>query len=211
MDPLILNRTLKLIEEIYDESMYGQDDLFRIKDLVHSVDQKQWDSKQWLVDEFAKQYGEYSDGSLYIIGGWYGLLANLLREKFPQESMNIKSIDMDSMAEYYGHKLFYDKNISFDTYDITEKDETEKHNSIICTSCEHIDREDLLDLISKKKEKDWVVLQSNNYFEHVSHINCSESLYDFVEYVKPHLKMQWIAYAGELDLGDFKRFMIIGK
>ena len=52
MNPEILNRCLKLIEEVYDESMYGENDIYRIKDLIHSVDKNHWKSKQWLVDEF---------------------------------------------------------------------------------------------------------------------------------------------------------------
>ena len=56
MQQEILNRTLKLIEEVYDESMYGENDIYRIKDLIHSVDTNHWKSKQWLVDEFYKLY-----------------------------------------------------------------------------------------------------------------------------------------------------------
>ena len=33
----ILNRCLKLIEEVYDESMYGDNDIYRIKDLIHLI------------------------------------------------------------------------------------------------------------------------------------------------------------------------------
>ena len=50
MKEQILYRSLKIIEEIYDESQYGVDDLYRIKDIVHSLDDNQWNSKQCVVD-----------------------------------------------------------------------------------------------------------------------------------------------------------------
>ena len=67
MNPEILNRCLKLIEEVYDESMYGNNDIYRIKDLIHSVDNNHWRSKQWLVREFYKLY-DHDKGSFYIGG-----------------------------------------------------------------------------------------------------------------------------------------------
>ena len=57
MESKILYRALKLSEKIYDESMYGVDDLYRIKDIIHSVDQNHWDSKKWLTDILYKHYG----------------------------------------------------------------------------------------------------------------------------------------------------------
>ena len=50
MKEQILYRSLKIIEEIYDESQYGIDDLYRIKDIIHSLDENHWVGKQWLVD-----------------------------------------------------------------------------------------------------------------------------------------------------------------
>ena len=80
MDQLILYRSLKLVEEIYDESMYGDPDIYRIKDIVHSVDINHWKSKQWLVDMFSQVYG-FESGKVFVAGGWYGLLSFLLRKR----------------------------------------------------------------------------------------------------------------------------------
>ena len=99
----ILNRCLKLIEEVYDESMYGNNDIYRIKDLIHSVDNNHWRSKQWLVDEFYKLYN-HTDGSFYIGGGWYGLLAYLIREKWPL-TVDIPSMFTTNQYSFEGKPL----------------------------------------------------------------------------------------------------------
>ena len=93
LNPEILNRCLKLIEEVYDESMYGENDIYRIKDLIHSVDKNHWLSKQWLVREFYKLYN-HDNGSFYIGGGWYGLLSHIIRMQWRNEGLNITSGDI---------------------------------------------------------------------------------------------------------------------
>jgi len=66
MEAKILNRGLKLIENFYNASMYTDDvwdnDLYRIKDTIDSLDSNHWKSKQWLVDELIKVYKD--DGSI---------------------------------------------------------------------------------------------------------------------------------------------------
>ena len=64
MQSKILYKALKLVEEVYDESMYGVDDLYRIKDIVHSVDNNHWESKKWLADKLFELYG-YNEGKFY--------------------------------------------------------------------------------------------------------------------------------------------------
>ena len=58
MEAKILNRGLKLIENFYNASMYTDEvwdnDLYRIKDTIDSLDSNHWKSKQWLVDELTK-------------------------------------------------------------------------------------------------------------------------------------------------------------
>ncbi len=216
MEADLLYRSLKIIEEIYDESMYGQNDLYRIKDIIHSLDKNHWQSKQWLVDELHTVYTSlYPDTDeyrkIFIAGGWYGLLAHLFREKYPSDEIHIITSDMDPMAEFYGQKLFPNRDLQFKTENSLVSPDITDSRLVVSTSCEHIDREDLCEWISKKDPDALIALQSNNFFNLASHINCSESLDEFVEYVKPYLPKSWIAYKGELDLGDFKRFMIIGQ
>ena len=209
MDPLILTRSLKLIEQVYDESMYGDDDLYRIKDIVHSVDSKQWTSKQWLVDTLST-LDINPDPGIFVAGGWYGLMGFLLRQHYTKT--RIDSADMDKKAKIFGKELFSGHNIDFITTDVTRSNYVyNKYGLVVSTSCEHIDREDLCEFISKKNPNAAIALQSNDYFELPSHINCSHTLEEFVSYVKPHLHQGQILFQGSLNLGDFNRFMVIGK
>ena len=208
MNPEILNRCLKLIEEVYDESMYGNNDIYRIKDLIHSVDKNHWRSKQWLVREFYKLY-KHDKGSFYIGGGWYGLLSHLIRMQWPEESLNITSGDIDPRCEEFGWKLFHSSDINFVTEDMTLRDLSE-YSAIISTSCEHIEPEILEKFIRSKNSDAWVVLQTNNYDELDSHINCYPDVMSFANWVEPLLKER-VYFAGTLRLGDFDRYMVIGK
>ena len=208
MNPEILNRCLKLIEEVYDESMYGNNDIYRIKDLIHSVDKNHWRSKQWLVREFYKLY-KHDKGSFYIGGGWYGLLSHLIRMQWPEESLNITSGDIDPRCEEFGWKLFHNSDINFVTEDMTSRNLSE-YSAIISTSCEHIEPQVLKKFIKSKHDDAWVVLQTNNYYELDSHINCYGNVMSFAKWVEPHLNEK-IYFAGTLNLGDFERYMVIGK
>lgn len=208
MQQEILNRCLKLIEEVYDESMYGDNDIYRIKDLIHSVDNNHWKSKQWLVDEFYKLY-DHDQGSFYVGGGWYGLLSYLIRDKWPDENLNITSGDIDPRCEEFGWKLYHSSDINFVTEDMISSD-LHEYSAIISTSCEHVEPDVLEKFIKSKNNDAWVVLQSNNYEELDSHINCQPDVMTFANWVEPLLSER-VYFAGTLRLGDFDRFMVIGK
>ena len=48
-----------MIKEIFEQSTQSQDeDLFRIPDIINSLDEKQIQSKQWLVDTLASVIAE---------------------------------------------------------------------------------------------------------------------------------------------------------
>ena len=210
MQQLILQRSLKVIEQIYDDSVYGSTDIFRIKDVIHSLDPNQWKCKMWLADGVKLQY-EYTEGKIVILGGWYGLAAYTLRQAFPSEKMHIVTVDCDPRCEEFGYKLFYDQNIEFITQDVRDDLDLSDASVIVSTSVEHFDREELVDLIAKKNPYTWVALQTNNMFQHPSHINCSDTLDQFVEYVEPHLHSKKVVVAGCLNLDEYKRFMVVGR
>ena len=65
--------------------------------------------------------------------------------------------------------------------------------------------------LSSKNKESLIVLQTNNYYELDSHINCSNTLEEFCEFVEPLLSKKWIVSKASLDLGDFNRFMVIGQ
>ena len=253
MEEVILRRGLKMIKEIFEQSTQSQDpDLFRIPDIINSLDEKQIQSKQWLVDTLASVLagGNVRVNSLkdpiatefetiVIGGGWYGLLGYLLKLKFPDSS--IVNTDIDENAIVIAEKMFpeithevidmvnenyydkhgkednwrtdpWDKSVPLHWHDRTKKDlhwrMKHKKRVFISTSIEHIHVDDVDSILFYNPNKT-VALQSNNFFDHPSHINCSETLDDFKEYISPMLKE--VYYAGELYLDDYTRFMIIGK
>jgi hypothetical protein len=209
----ILQRSLKLIEEIYDNTMYEKNDFFRIKDIIHSLDSKQIDSKKWLVEHFSPLYrsikngNNFTDGNILIIGGWYGLLSYFLRQEFPNKTFNITSIDVDPTCEDFAWRLFYDYDISFETVDATDNLNFSEYSAIISTSCEHIEKDFWIELAAKKNKECWLCLQTNDYFDHPTHINCSNTEEEFESYIP----LWYVAKTLKLDLGDFNRFMVIGK
>lgn len=202
----ILYRTIKLSEEIYNESMYGVDDLYRIKDLSHSVDDNHWISKQLLAEKFYELYN-HDAGKLLVLGGWYGMMAYQLRKQWPDKQMNIISTDMDPMCEEYGYKLFHDYDIAFSTLNISDSFIIPQVTGIVNTSCEHMEQKSLINIVKNKDKDCWVAFQSNNYTWLDSHINCHPTADDFAE----SLELDWVAYVDTLDLGDFQRFTVIGK
>ena len=82
---------------------------------------------------------------------------------------------------------------------------TEMPHTIINTSCEHIDNfSKWYDLLPEGR---LIILQSNNYFSIEEHVNCSNSLQEF----STSAPMQKVLYEGELDLGQYTRYMKIGR
>jgi len=202
----ILYKALKLVEEVYDETMYGVDDIYRIKDIVHSVDKNHWESKKWLADKLFELYG-HDAGKFYIAGGWYGMMAYQLRQAWPEPQMNIISADCDPMCEEYGWRLFDGYDISFKTIDVNDEQDFSEYSGIINTSCEHMEQEDLISIIEKKPKQTWVAFQTNNYVDLHSHINCWPTAQLFAE----SLGLKYTAYVDTLELKDFNRFMVIGR
>ncbi len=210
MKEQILYRSLKIIEEIYDESQYGVDDLYRIKDIVHSLDDNHWNSKQWIVDTLTPIHKKLfpNNCKMYLAGAWYGLLGHLLRDRFTNN--HIVCGDIDPMTEHYGHKLFYDRDIEFKVENCINSKDLDA-DIIINTSCEHMDPEDLEKFILNKPKESIIILQSNNYYELASHINCYPNIEEFKKFVTPLLSKNWVIFEGSLNLGDFNRFMVIGQ
>ena len=186
--------------------MYGDTDIFRIKDIIHSLDNNHWSSKKWLA-ETLKKFHTSNSGKMVVLGGWYGLTAYSLRQQYPSQNMSIVSSDVDPQTETIGRKLFNKTAIEFETFDMFDRS-YDDCSAIVSTSVEHVDRDQLLALLSNKPKDTWVALQSNNFFDHASHINCSESLSDFKQYLSPVIDVYW---AGTLPNSSFDRYMIIGK
>lgn len=185
----------------------------------------QLESKRWLVKTLEDLNLDL--GTVYLCAGWYATLAVMLFEsKLKVEK--IRSFDIDSLtvdvAETFNKPWFTDqwrfKALVQDIQDIDYTEHTwqfwsnannrmsfpitDVPNTIINTSCEHIENFDLW--YNKIPSEKLVVLQGNNYIDVLEHVNCSSSLEEFSK----KSPMKTTLFEGELKLPKYTRYMKIG-
>ena len=200
MDIDVFKRGFKLVEYIYDNQIQDLE-LFRIRDVGNGLAESHWKSKQWLVDELTEfLFNE----DVHIAAGWLGLTGYLLRKEFP--NIKITSSDIDPGCEIMGKFLF--DNIEFKTLDTVLDINLVKDCQVyINTSIEHI-KQEYIDLIFSSLNKGTIfAIQSNNYYNVVDHINCSDSLDDF----KSRTQFKELLYANKMPFADYDRYMIIRR
>lgn len=168
--------------------------------------ESQLKSKSWLIETLQNIIPKNISGNVYVFGGWYGILSQLLVDTFP--NIHVYSIDKDNECENIGKKLSnYDDRISF----ITDSMETfyQYNNAILVinTSTEHITQNIFDKWLSNLPKDALLVLQGNNFFSCDEHIRCSETLEDFIG--MNHITN--IVYSDLINCNHFQRFMIIGK
>jgi len=182
-------------------------------------------SKRWLVSELEKLNLDL--GTIFLCAGWYATLAPMLFDSNCKID-KIRSFDIDescvSIADTINSNKVKEnwkfKSVTDDIFNINYSIHqwqtwskannrmsypiTDTPNTIINTSCEHIENFDVW--YNKIPNGKIVVLQSNNYFEVEGHINCSNSLEEFVN----QTPMSHVYYDGELFLDKYTRYMRIG-
>ena len=184
--------------------------------------QGQLRSKLWLL----KHLRGMDLGTVFICAGWYGTLARTMFENEHVHFDKIRSFDIDpkcaEVADTINRSWVKDawqyKSSTLDIHDLNYTDSkykvkkangtyevlTDSPNTIINTSCEHIENfDDWFNLIPADK---LVALQSNDYFEIQDHVNCVNSLDEF----KQQAPLSNIIYEGKLELEKYTRYMIIG-
>tara|TARA_Y200000002_G_scaffold68079_1_gene52949 strand:- start:31696 stop:32532 length:837 start_codon:yes stop_codon:yes gene_type:complete len=187
------------------------------------LSQGQIKSKLWLLKEL--QNTKLDLGTVFICAGWYGTLATMLFESKINID-KIRSFDIDNsckkIAEIFNKPWviedwkfkpvtqdIHDINFDSHTYTVTRNDSTEcsmtdSPDTIINTSCEHIDN--FTEWYAKIPKGKLVVLQNNNFFELNEHVNCVNDLDDFA----CQTPLSKILYEGELKLEKYTRYMRIG-
>ena len=210
---LIYKNALELIKNIYLESKYNPDvDLYRSFDILNSINENQFNSKEWLVDTLIKYVDKENIKRVLIGGSWYGLIGIMLREHLSQD-VYIRNVDYDGLTKEIGKKLAGDnikyKRNEYYTEDIVDfyMDKPNSYDLIINTSCEHMESDDIRFIVDGKPKKTIVCLQSNNYHEIQSHINTHNSLEEFIE----DLNLPSVYYAGTLNAKTYDRYMVIGR
>jgi hypothetical protein len=184
-----------------------------IRHPYHNISQalghRQIACKTWLRDELLKTLGgEF--GTIWMVGGWYGVLPAILFDDPRFEIGKIISFDMDpdcaAVALTLNRVPVMQGRFEARTADMYALDyeAPSRPDLVINTSCEHIaDLRGWLDLLPAGMP---VVLQSNDYFSDPEHINCVRSLEEF----EIQANLSKVAFHGTLGMTKYSRFMLIG-
>ena len=151
-----------------------------VKSIINSLNENQEKSKDWLIEKSTKYFSFFNSPSVVIAAGWYGHLANKLKEYTKGE---IVSFDKDLMCKKIGQRLYKDEGIGFEFGNI-ETFNIERFDIVICTSSEHLKQKVLDDFLKRRKKGSLVIFQSNNYFSIDEHINCHNSVVEFEKSLK---------------------------
>lgn len=208
MTPSLCRNIFNTLSYLYKRSAGEEEfDFFRIKDVLDSFSEGQIFNKVWAVQELNK-FIDSNYKECVVIGGWHGLFSHLLAESgFKNKILNI---ELDSICNQIAKKIKTHDNIHYKVADGLEDFKNHNYHDriIVCTACEHIDREELYFTFKQKNPSMLMCLQSNNYYEINSHINCHDNLDDFIK----SLPLKNILYAGKKRHKDeYDRFMVIGK
>ena len=174
----------------------------RLHDILTSLGKNQQTCKKWLIKELLhvslrmkfKPFNKIS-----IVGGWYGnVLIPLIQKHLTYEEIRFYDIDPETirLAKSFLH---IEGEISFRTQDATTAHFSGHQNLVINTSAEH--------MAPLTVDKSLMCIQSNNYREIEEHVNCVDSADELAEMYR----INKIYYTGQLDMGNYTRFMAIGR
>lgn len=216
----------KILDKYVDTRLVQSLKFFEVNEILFNQDclsAGQIKSKLWLVEELKKL--DINLGTVFLCAGWYATLATMIFES-KLNVKEIRSFDNDpsclKIAEIFNKPWVMQdwkfKPATYDIHDIdynsfnysvmrtngTECKLTSSPDTIINTSCEHITNFDKW--YNKIPKGKLVVLQGNDYFELIEHVNCSADQDSFSE----KAPMEKTFYLGTLNLDKYKRFMKIG-
>lgn len=208
----VYKNALKQIEKIYTKSKHDpHTDLYRSFDIMNSVNDSQFASKEWLVKSLEPFINHAELRNIAVLGSWYGLVGIILRHHILKE-VNIRNVDFEPLAAEIGFSFVKDNPIYKNNFFVIDDavnhvmDNSNKYQIIINTSCEHMEPDDIKFILKSKGGKSMVAFQSNNYHSVQSHINTHNSLDDFVN----SLNLIDVYYAGTLESKDYERYTVIG-
>lgn len=175
-------------------------------DIANAFNHKQVASKLWAREKLFESCGGRF-GTIWILGGWYGVLAAMLFDDRRFDIGHIDSIDVDPAVEAVARTMNRSSEARFtaSTGDMYALDyHGARPDLVVNTSCEHIaDVRGWLDLLPPGTR---VLLQSNNYFSEPTHINCVARLEDFARMAR----LATVVFSGALPTKKYTRFMLIG-
>jgi hypothetical protein len=176
--------------------------------LDEAFNHKQVACKAWARDQLFLSLGGRFE-RIWIVGGWYGVLAAMIFDD-PRFSVGeIASFDIDPAVAPVALTLNAKagarfKAITADMYAIDYAG-PEGPDLVVNTSCEHVT--DFGGWLDRLPSGTAALLQSNDYFAEREHINCMSSLAAF----EKAASLSALLYSGELPLKKYARFMLIGR
>jgi hypothetical protein len=177
----------------------------RIVDFGKSISKNQFTSKTWLIENLMlHSIVSVKNKEIWILGSWYGTILVPLIRKHLGSIKTIHLVDYDQEALEIA-SILHGKEIKTHCMDVNFDFPEITGDLIINTSCEHMYP------MNDYKFNGLCVFQSNNFTPDAAHINCPETLDDFIA----QCGLSQIEFAKEIQFHDYdeqyKRFMIIGK
>jgi len=184
--------------------------------LGHALNGNQIRSKRWLVDALHQTLGG-TFATVYVLGGWYGVLGAMLLHDRRFRIGTVVSVDIEPQCEPMARNLnrAHVRRGQFETRtaDVLDLDYGElfRRNGaaaeclLICTSCEHFDA--FAAWYDRIPAGTLLALQSNDYFACPEHVNCVPDLAAFAR----QTPMAELHFEGGLRLKKYTRFMRVGR
>jgi hypothetical protein len=183
----------------------------RAEDFARSFSKNQFVAKTWALEVLQTiDAPELDDNPVFTIAGsWYGTIFVPLMKYIWGYNTRINLVDFDEGALRVAgelHGMHFIKHFHMDLNWDMHRLKKIKTDILINTSMEHMYPWTDISFGGKL-----CVFQSNNFITDHAHINCSETLEDFVE----QMNMDEVLYQGEIPFHDYddehKRFMVIGR
>lgn len=162
--------------------------------------QSQIKSKEWLL-----KYVTDDDKNIVIFGGWYGIFAQFISEKYPDAY--IVTTDNDPDCRVVFDQININRNIKFRVHDMQDGMclASLEPDLVINTSTEHVTQKVYDDWWNSVRTGTKYIVQGNNLDipEHIRPAN------DLAHFLKIN-RIKNPAYAGMMKCGDFYRYMAVG-
>ncbi len=190
-----------------------------VADFGNALNRNQMLSKIWLIDELHRALGGRL-GAVYVLGGWYGVLAAMLLADSRFEVGQVLSVDLDPACAEVAARLNR-RHAAAGRFRAVTADmgairfapgETRlgaeaapAADLVVNTSCEHLG--DFAGWYGGLAPGTRLVLQSNDFYAEEGHLNCVADLDAF----KAQAPLSALLYEGALKLKKYTRFMLIGR
>lgn len=149
-------------------------------------------------------------GEVFIFGGWYGVLAQLILDDKDLRPRKIYSIDVDPECEWIVNDVITDPIVTAVTADMVSYEYPSKPTTVINTVTEHITQEQYDIWWDKVPSGTFYVLQGNNFYDAEDHVRCAKDMHDFKRINNCTQNLGDAQWACEGPSEDFLRFMVWG-